>query len=341
MSSCHFKRKVISSVLLHLRCPSKHSCELELAVIRPVTSVPACSNNSIDYQKPRYMVSPLPGTGWHHLWTVEHTLDWLLICAFVFDLFPSGIDRQFPPLDPRSLPVSHRHTAPLWFVADSGSYSIRRNEYWFLARPPVASAWNALASRTILEDRGGTKKKIFIGGINTETKIDVAEESCIELEWILSDQTEVPGVGYSCSSSSLSFPIEDLEYDFTGVQRTTTTDSTTNRFIATRLRNSFFNSPAAKGLDPSISDIFFLTLWWLFFLIRVYSCTVRIKKKVIHFQRPIVLKSIDLNICTWPISKEQLILFPLVPFLHHVCHTWPSSLPLKMTMSYPTFCKFW
>ena len=29
--------------------------------------------------------------------------------------------------------------------------------------------------------------------------------------------------------------------------------------------------------------------------------------------------STDINICMWPISKEQLILFPLVPFLHHVC----------------------
>ena len=44
------------------------------------------------------------------------------------------------------------------------------------------------------------------------------------------------------------------------------------------------------------------------------------KKKVIHIQRPIVLKSINLNICMWPISKEQLILFPLVSCLHHVCH---------------------
>ena len=51
---------------------------------------------------------------------------------------------------------------------------------------------------------------------------------------------------------------------------------------------------------------------------RIY--TVRIKIKVIHIQRPIVLKSIDLKICMWHISKEQLILFPLVPFLHQVCH---------------------
>ena len=72
-----------------------------------------------------------------------------------------------------------------------------------------------------------------------------------------------------------------------------------------------------------------------------HAYTVRIKKKVILIQRPIVLKSINLNICMWPISKEQLIYFPLVPFLHHVCHAWPSTLPLKMTMSYPTFCKFW
>ena len=44
------------------------------------------------------------------------------------------------------------------------------------------------------------------------------------------------------------------------------------------------------------------------------------KKKVIHFQRPIVLKSINLNIRMGHTSKEQLILFPLVPFLHHECH---------------------
>ena len=67
---------------------------------------------------------------------------------------------------------------------------------------------------------------------------------------------------------------------------------------------------------------------------------MRIKKKVIHFQRPIVLKSINLNIYMWHTSKEQIILFPLVPFLHHECHAWPSTLPLKMTVSYPTFCKF-
>ena len=63
-------------------------------------------------------------------------------------------------------------------------------------------------------------------------------------------------------------------------------------------------------------------------------------KKVIHIQRPIVLKSIDLKICIWHISDELLILFPLVPFLHQVCHAWASTLPLKMTMSWPTFCKF-
>ena len=34
----------------------------------------------------------------------------------------------------------------------------------------------------------------------------------------------------------------------------------------------------------------------------------------------------------WHISEEQLNLFPLVPFLHQVCHAWPSALPLKMTI---------
>ena len=48
--------------------------------------------------------------------------------------------------------------------------------------------------------------------------------------------------------------------------------------------------------------------------------TVRIKKKVIHFQRSIVLKSINMNIRMWHTSKEQLLLFPLVPFLNHECH---------------------
>ena len=85
---------------------------------------------------------------------------------------------------------------------------------------------------------------------------------------------------------------------------------------------------------------------WIMYILYtyMYNTTVRIKKKVVHIQRPIVLKSIDLKICMWHIhvSKEQLILFPLVPFSHqvHVCHAWPSTLPLKMTMSWPTFCKF-
>ena len=52
---------------------------------------------------------------------------------------------------------------------------------------------------------------------------------------------------------------------------------------------------------------------------------VRIKKKVIHIQRPIVLKSIHFNIWMWPVCKEQLILFPLVPFLHHVCHAFMTE----------------
>ena len=80
--------------------------------------------------------------------------------------------------------------------------------------------------------------------------------------------------------------------------------------------------------------------FFFFFLGGGGQDTVRIKKKVIHIQRPIVLKSNDLKICMWHISEEQLILFLLVPFLHQVCHAWPSTLPLKMTMSCPTFCKF-
>ena len=69
--------------------------------------------------------------------------------------------------------------------------------------------------------------------------------------------------------------------------------------------------------------------------------TVRIKKKVIHIQRSVVLKTIDFKICIWHESKEQLIIFPLVPFLDQVCHAWLSKLPIKMTMSWPTFSKFW
>ena len=48
--------------------------------------------------------------------------------------------------------------------------------------------------------------------------------------------------------------------------------------------------------------------------------TMRIKIKVIHIKRPIVLKSNDLKICMWHIGEEQLIFFLLVPFLHQVCH---------------------
>ena len=64
------------------------------------------------------------------------------------------------------------------------------------------------------------------------------------------------------------------------------------------------------------------------------------QKEVINFQRPIVLKSINLNYCMWHISKEQLIFFPLSSFLSHECHAWPSTLPVKMTMSFSIFCKF-
>ena len=51
----------------------------------------------------------------------------------------------------------------------------------------------------------------------------------------------------------------------------------------------------------------------------LHMYTVRIKK-VLHFQKHIVLKSINLDIWMWPMSKEQFILFPMVPLLHHVCH---------------------
>ena len=76
-------------------------------------------------------------------------------------------------------------------------------------------------------------------------------------------------------------------------------------------------------------------------IIRASSPIQCVSKKVINFERPIVLRSINLNICMWHISKEQLILFPLVPFLYHVYHAWPSTLPLKMIMSLSTLCKFW
>ena len=65
---------------------------------------------------------------------------------------------------------------------------------------------------------------------------------------------------------------------------------------------------------------------------RVIQCVPIKKKRVIHIQRPVVLKSIDL------ISKEQLIFFPLVLFLHHAmyvthdqvhCHwRWQCHVPL-------------
>ena len=62
------------------------------------------------------------------------------------------------------------------------------------------------------------------------------------------------------------------------------------------------------------------------FLYIIITCTynilytVCIKIKVIHFQMPIVLNSIDLNICMWPILSKEQLFFPLVPFLHHVTH---------------------
>ena len=67
---------------------------------------------------------------------------------------------------------------------------------------------------------------------------------------------------------------------------------------------------------------------------------MRIKKKGNPYSKAHCSKVNWFEICVWHISKEQLILFPLVHFLHQVCHAWPSTLPLKMTMSWPTFCKF-
>ena len=68
--------------------------------------------------------------------------------------------------------------------------------------------------------------------------------------------------------------------------------------------------------------------------------TVRIKKKVIHIQRPIVLKSINLKIYMWHISKEQLINFPLVPFLHQVCHAWRVHCHWRWQCHDPLFASF-
>ena len=56
-------------------------------------------------------------------------------------------------------------------------------------------------------------------------------------------------------------------------------------------------------------------------LIRTMWLYSAYKKKVglIHIQKHIVLKSINLNICIWPICKEQLIIFPLVYTLLASC----------------------
>ena len=59
---------------------------------------------------------------------------------------------------------------------------------------------------------------------------------------------------------------------------------------------------------------------------------MRIKKG-----NPIVLSQL-IWICACSISVKNI--FPVVPILHHECHAWPSTLPLKMTMSCLTFCKF-
>ena len=67
----------------------------------------------------------------------------------------------------------------------------------------------------------------------------------------------------------------------------------------------------ANGQSLAVANVALSKPMWLLNYIILYY-TVCIKKKVIHNQRPIVLKSIDLKICVWHRSKEQLILFPFV-----------------------------
>ena len=45
-----------------------------------------------------------------------------------------------------------------------------------------------------------------------------------------------------------------------------------------------------------------------------------VSKKGNPYSKAHCSKSIDLKICVWHISKEQLIFFPLVHFLHQVGH---------------------
>ena len=64
-------------------------------------------------------------------------------------------------------------------------------------------------------------------------------------------------------------------------------------------------------------------------------------KKVIHIQLAIVLTSIDLNTLMWHISKEHLILFPLVPFVHllYVTHDWVHC-HWRWQCHFPVFASF-
>ena len=85
------------------------------------------------------------------------------------------------------------------------------------------------------------------------------------------------------------------------------------RTIQTQIREN-----SRKKIGGSLGR--FLSLFRFIFAVKIFLHTVCIKIKVIHFQRPIVLTSINLNLHVTFICKDQLILFPLVPFLHHVRH---------------------
>ena len=76
-----------------------------------------------------------------------------------------------------------------------------------------------------------------------------------------------------------------------------------------------------------VVKVFQLILWWNTLCI----------KKVIHIQRPVVLKLINFNICIWPISKEQLIFFPLA---YHFASCM-SCMTEYSVRACPTFCKLW
>ena len=78
----------------------------------------------------------------------------------------------------------------------------------------------------------------------------------------------------------------------------------------------------------------------LLFWLSIYDSAYQ-KKGNPYSKAHCILKSIDLKICVWHISKEQLILFPLVHFLHQVCHSMTEYIAIEDDNVMTHFCEVW